>query len=116
SDAVIAARPLRRAAIQPGAAIAGYLYLVCQPPMLEAGRIAMFRSSLAGPALAGVLAVCALTTALALWIITAVTRPLRDLSDTVARAQREGFDGTEPVAAETTHGGDEFARLRAGFG
>jgi len=116
SDAVIAARPLRRAVIQPGAAIAGYLYLVCQPPMLEAGKVAMFRSSLAGPALAGVLAVCALTTALALWIITAVTRPLRDLSDTVARAQREGFDGTEPVVAEAAHGGDEFARLRAGFG
>jgi signal transduction histidine kinase len=48
-----------------------------------------------------------------------VTRPLRDLSDAVARAQREGFDGAATVeAAPVAPAGrprDEFAQLRTGF-
>jgi hypothetical protein len=37
--------------------VAGYLYLVCRKPGLPGPRLALFGSSLAGPALASVLAV-----------------------------------------------------------
>jgi signal transduction histidine kinase len=52
--------------------------------------------------------------------VATVTRPLRDLSEAVARAQREGFDGAavaDDVSDRKAAGrrGDEFAQLRAGF-
>jgi signal transduction histidine kinase len=107
---------LRRAAIQPDNAVAGYLYLVCQPPELDAGRVEVVRSSLAGSAMSGLLALIVVMTVGAAWIVVTVTRPLRDLSDAVARAQREGFDG--PAMSDPPPPGrarDEFAQLRAGF-
>lgn len=116
-DAVIAARPLRRTAIQPDSAVAGYLYLVCQPPGLDAGRVEVVRSSLAGSAMSGLFALIVVMTLCAAWIVVTVTRPLRDLSDAVARAQREGFDGpamSDPPPAPG-RARDEFAQLRAGF-
>jgi len=118
-DAVIAARPLRRTVIRPDAGTAGYLYLVCQPPGLNVGHVEVYRSSLMGTSLLGLTCLIVLMTALAAWIVATVTRPLRDLSDAVARAQREGFDGAAAVdaAAVAPPGrvGDEFAQLRAGF-
>ncbi len=116
-DTVVAARALSRAVIRPQAEAAGYLYLVCQPPALKGGRLELFRSSLAGPALASVVALIVLTTVLAVWIIAAVTRPLRVLSDEVASAARDGFEGDMPAEIREPLGGgdDEFMRLRAGF-
>jgi signal transduction histidine kinase len=116
-DAVIAARPLRRAAIGRDNGTAGYLYLVCQPPGLDAGRVEVVRSSLAGSAMSGLFALIVVMTVCAAWIVITVTRPLRDLSDAVARAQREGFDGAAMVDEAPTRGRarDEFAQLRAGF-
>ena len=98
-DAVIAARPLRRTVIRPDAGTAGYLYLVCQPPGLNVGHVEVYRSSLMGTSLLGLACLIVLMTALAAWIVATVTRPLRDLSDAVARAQREGFDGAAAVEA-----------------
>lgn len=116
-DTVIAARALTRTVIRPQTEAAGYLYLVCQPPALEGGRLELFRSSLAGPALASVVALIVLTTVLAVWIIAAVTRPLRVLSEEVATATRDGFEAVGPVeTAETAKGpDDEIRRLRSGF-
>jgi signal transduction histidine kinase len=116
-DAVIAARPLRRAVIRRDGETAGYLYLVCQPPSLNVGHAEVYRSTLAGTAMTGVMALIVGMTLCAAWIVATVTRPLRDLSDTVARAQREGFEGSTAVdtAAVGAASGDEFARLRAGF-
>jgi signal transduction histidine kinase len=118
-DAVIAARPLRRTVIRPDADTAGYLYLVCQPPGLNVGHVEVYRSSLMGTSLLGLACLIVLMTLLAAWIVATVTRPLRDLSDAVARAQREGFDGAVVVdaapAAMAQRPGDEFAQLRAGF-
>jgi signal transduction histidine kinase len=118
-DAVIAARPLRRTVIRPDAGTAGYLYLVCQPPGLNVGHVEVYRSSLMGTSLLGLTCLIVLMTALAAWIVATVTRPLRDLSEAVARAQREGFDGAAAVEAAAVapneRSGDEFARLRAGF-
>lgn len=119
ADAVVAARALRRAVIRPSDGAAGYLYLVCQPPALQGDRAELFRSSLAGPALAGVAALILFATALAMGITATVTRPLRDLSEAVAAAQRDGFESTPVVAAapqaDAPAGRDEFAQLRAGF-
>jgi len=116
-DAVIAARPLTRAVIRSEPEPAGYLYLVCQPPSLNVGHAEVYRSTLAGTAMTGVVALIVGMTLCAAWIVATVTRPLRDLSDAVARAQREGFEGAAMVdgAAVPRRGGDEFARLRAGF-
>jgi signal transduction histidine kinase len=116
ADAVIAARALKRQRIAPGDGVEGYLYLVCQPPALRSGRAELFRSSFAGPALAGAAAVIVLTSALALWIIAAVMRPLRDLSAAVAAAQRDGFEAAPAFADASAAGAnDEFGRLRKGF-
>ncbi len=126
AHAVVAAQPLQRQQIQPGAPVAGYLYLVCHKPPLPPGRLAMFRSSLAGPALAAVAAVVGLATLLAAWIVVGVTRPLRALSEEVAAVTRDGL--AEPpllpagaggpglgAQAGAAASGDEFARLRHGF-
>jgi signal transduction histidine kinase len=75
-------------------------------------------SSLASPALGSVLVVIVLGTALAAWIIVAVTRPLRVLSDEVDAAAREGFSAAALVPATpapSAHADDEFGRLRSGF-
>ena len=119
-DAVIAARALHRAVIRRDAGTAGYLYLVSQPPDLDKGRAEVVRSSLASSAMSGLFALIVVITVCAAWIVVTVTRPLRDLSDAVARAQREGFDGAampadaaDPALARRPR--DEFGRLRAGF-
>src|SRR5512139_2843032 len=55
-DAVIAARPLKRTVIRPDAETAGYLYLVCQPRGLNVGDAEVYRSTLAGTAMTGLVA------------------------------------------------------------
>ena len=130
ANAVIAARALSRAVIRPTEPMAGYLYLVTHRQPLPRGRPAVFRSAFGGPALTAVAGVVALTTLMAVWIIAAVTRPLRRISAEVARASREGLgrapgEGTElllrassPANAvqEGPHGRlDEFGQLREGF-
>ncbi len=129
ANAVIAARALSRAVIRPTEPMAGYLYLVTHREPLPKGRLAVFRSAFAGPALAAVAGVVALTTLMAAWIIAAVTRPLRRISAEVARASREGL-GAAPGEGEDLllraspadavqdgpHGRlDEFGQLREGF-
>jgi signal transduction histidine kinase len=118
ADTVVAARALPRAAIGPAAADVGYVYLVSRNPRLQATRRALLASSLALPALGSVVVVIVLGTALAAWIIVAVTRPLRVLSDEVATAAHEGFSAAAlaPAAfAPSAHADDEFGRLRSGF-
>ena len=117
ADAVIAARALHRATSKPGDEAAGWLYLVAQQPDLAdpaTGRAELFRSSLAGPALALVLALIALTTGLAAWIVVSVTRPLRVLSKDVAAAARDGFNAV-PDTAPPPRREDEFGQLHRGF-
>ena len=118
ADTVVAARALNRALIGPSAADAGYLYLVSRNPRLQASRWALLASSLASPALGSVVVVIVLGTALAVWIIVTVTRPLRVLSDEVATAAREGFSAAAlapATPAPTAYADDEFGRLRSGF-
>ena len=123
ANAVVAAQPLRRLEIRPGGPVVGYLYLVCHKPPLPAGRLEVFRYSLAGPAMAAGAAVVALATLLAAWIVAAVTRPLRALSAEVAAVTRDGLTPANVAslpsaltpAAAAAGTGDEFAQLRHGF-
>ncbi len=122
ADAVIAARALQRPLIRAAEPVAGYLYLVCRKQGLPGASQALFRSSLAGPALAAVAALIVLGSLLAAWIIGTVTRPLRVLSDEVAKASRDGFSAAAAAAtrvpaatAQAVTGNDEFSRLRQGF-
>ncbi len=122
ADAVVAARALQRRLIRATDPVAGYLYVVCRKQGLPGASQALFRSSLAGSALAAVAALIVLGSLLAAWIIGAVTRPLRVLSDEVAAAARDGFSAAAaaaplPTVATTAVviGDDEFSRLRQGF-
>jgi signal transduction histidine kinase len=119
ADAVIAARALRRAVIRNDEGVAGYLYLVCQKPALPEGRIEALRSSFALPLLGLIVALVALTTALAAWIVGVVTRPLRRLSHAVAAVAREGLDagapGSLPGGWPEAEAKDEFGQLSQGF-
>ncbi len=119
TDAIIAAKPLRRLLIRSDEPLAGFLYLVCHKRTLPEGRLQAFGSTFAKPALAFILGVVALTTVLAAWIIASVTRPLRQLSAAVAAVSREGLNAAAAderaadLPAETTL--DEFGQLAAGF-
>ena len=116
-DTVVAARALQATVIRGSDGVAGYLYLVCQPTRLQAGRLDLLRSSVAAPALFGVLAVVLASSLIAVWVIGTITRPLRDLSDTVDAAARDGFGAAaraQPRAGSRS-AADEFGRLQAGF-
>jgi signal transduction histidine kinase len=124
TDAVIAARPLRRALIRGNEPVAGYLYLVCHKPALPPGRLEVFRSAFATPAMLAVACVVLLATVLAAWIIAAVTRPLRQLSAEVAAISRDGLGvappaegafAPDPLPATVMTARDEFGQLREGF-
>lgn len=116
SDAVVAARALRRSVIRPDADAAGYLYLVCRSPRLALHRLQLLGMSFDAPALLPVALVIVLASALATWIIITVTRPLRVLSDEVAAATQLGFTGEALVSPpEQGQMDDEFGRLRGGF-
>jgi signal transduction histidine kinase len=119
ADAVIAARALHRAVIRNDEGVAGYLYLVCQKPALPEGRIEALRSSFALPLLGLIVALVALTTALAAWITGVVTRPLHRLSQAVAAVAHEGLDagapGSLPGRWPEAEAKDEFGQLSQGF-
>jgi len=124
TDAVIAARPVRRSLIRNDAPVSGYLYLVCQKPALPGGRLQIFRSTFAQPALVAVFGVVTLASLLAAWIIASVTRPLRRLSAAVAGVTRDGLDAPGaaadalaalPAPASASASKDEFAQLAQGF-
>ena len=119
ADAVIAAKPLGRAVIRSTETVAGYLYLVAHRNALPAGRLAAFRSSFAQPAMAFIVAVVALATLLAAWVIATITRPLRRLSEAVAAVSREGLTAGAPgpslLALQDESARDEIGQLANGF-
>ena len=123
---VVAAHALKRAVIRKSDAAAGYLYLVTRKNTLPQGRLALFRSAFAGPALAAVAGVVALATLMAAWIIATVIRPLRRISAEVARASKEGLGAANLGASALAFGTpahdpshnkrpDEFDQLEGGF-
>ena len=125
ADAVIAAQPLRRAVIRAAPEVAGYLYLVAHTRALPAGGWATLQASFARPALGLIGAIVALTTLLAVWIVAAVTRPLRRLTESVAAISQAGLDDAAgalpallaplPRGAAPPPASDEFGRLAEAF-
>ncbi len=117
-DAVIAARPVRRATIRNDGEAAGWLYLVCHKNTLPASRWEALRNSLALPAMVAICGIVALTTLFAALIIASVTRPLQRLTDAVATLSARGLDEgvvDAPQALLPPAGRDEFGRLTEAF-
>ena len=126
TQTVVAARALTRAVIRRSDAAAGYLYLVARKEASPQGRLAVFRSAFAGPALGAVAGVVTLATLMAAWIIATVIRPLRRISAEVARASNEGLGAANLDAAAIAFSPptgalhqkkrpDEFDQLEGGF-
>jgi signal transduction histidine kinase len=113
ADAVIAAKPLRRAQIHATDPVAGYLYIVSHPGgEAAADRWAAVRSSYGVPALVTIGAIVALTTALAAWLAASITRPLARLTGAVAAVSREGLEAGGAAQSRLPPGGsDEFGQL-----
>jgi len=121
ADAVIAARPVRRATIRQVQEASGYLYLVAHRAELPAGRWALLSRSVGLPALLTVAGIVAAATLFAALIIAAVTRPLRRLTEAVGTFSARGLDElgdgppASPQALLPSAGGDEFGRLAGAF-
>lgn len=118
ADAVVAARPLRRAVIRNDAAATGWLYLVCHKSELPASRWAALRKTFAWPALVLICGIVALTTLFATLVIGAVTRPLRELTGAVAALSARGLDegaADAPRVLLPTASRDEFGQLNDAF-
>ena len=117
--AVIAAKSLARAVICSTGPVAGNLYLVAHQNALPAGRLAAFRSSFAGPAMAFIVAVVALATGLAAWVTATITRPMRRLNEAVAAVSCEGLTAGAPgltlPTLPDTSARDEIGQLTDGF-
>lgn len=122
ADAVIAAQPVRRSLIRNADEGSGYLYLVAHTSTLPSGRWAAVRASFGQPALGLIVGVVALTTLLAVWIIVAVTLPLRQLTEAVSEFARQGLEAGAGVGAHapplldiSPARKDEFGKLAAVF-
>jgi signal transduction histidine kinase len=118
ANAVIAARPLRRAVIRGDEPVSGYLYLVCHKVDMPASRWEAARKSLAAPAMAAIAGIVALTTLLAWLVIASVTRPLRRLTDAVAALSQRGLEEGLPETPQTLLPAaprDEFGQLGNAF-
>jgi signal transduction histidine kinase len=118
SGAVVVAKPVQRAVRTAASANAGYLYLVLHTQQLPEGRWDVLRSSFARPVMGLVIAVVACTTLLALLIISAVTQPLKQLTQALATLSQRGLaEGltiapASPLPAPTR---DEFGQLTSAF-
>jgi signal transduction histidine kinase len=118
AGAIVAARVVRRALIRNDEPVAGYLYLVCHKPVLPQGRLQVLGSSIAKPALVAILGVVLLATALTMWIVATVTRPLRQLTQAVAAISQGGLDdGARDVPERhlPPRTPDEFGQLTGAF-
>ena len=115
---VVVAKAVRRAGGRNAAPADGYLYLVLHTQQLPEGRWDVLRSSFARPVMGLVVAVVAFTTLLALLIISAVTRPLKQLTQALATLSQQGLaEGltiapTSPLPTSTR---DEFGQLTSAF-
>lgn len=124
ADAVVAARPLRRAMIRDDTGAGGWLYLVCHKSDLPASQWQALRKSFAWPALVLICGIVAVMTLLAALVIGAVTRPLRRLTGAVSALSARGLDegladagGTaqDPQALLPPPTRDEFGQLTGAF-
>ncbi len=117
AGAVVVAKPVQRA-VQAGSADAGYLYLVLHTATTPPGRWEALRAAAARPALGLLLSIIAFTTLAAVLIISAVTRPLRQLTRAVSTLSQRGLaEGlvVVPQSPLPKAGPDEFGRLTQAF-
>jgi signal transduction histidine kinase len=126
---IVAARPLRRNSIGKSSAPDGYLYVVCDKPLLTPGSWMALRSTFALPTAVLILLVVGLGTLMAVWVISHVTRPLARITRAVAHVTRHGLPvapnagpmGPDAPPLSDAHwdtaaaGKDEFSQLHNGI-
>ncbi len=121
---IIAARAVHRSLIRQEPGADGYLYVVSRKHGLQQDNLAAILGSLSRPTLVLILAVVGLTTLLAAWVTAAVTRPLKQLTDSVAKVTRNGLDdwatAADAIDAPELAGGavaakDEIGQLTSGI-
>lgn len=88
---IVAARPLRRNSIGQQAAADGYLYVVCDKPVLTPGNWMALQSTFSLPTAVLILLVVGLGTLMAVWVISHVTRPLARMTRAVAHVTQHGL-------------------------
>jgi signal transduction histidine kinase len=121
---VVAARAVRRSLIRQQPSADGYLYVVSRKQGLQQDNLAAIQGSLSRPTLVLILTVVGLTTLLAAWVTAAVTRPLKQLTDSVAKVTRNGLEDWATTAnandSPALNGGavaarDEIGQLTSGI-
>ncbi|MDZ7938596.1 MAG: HAMP domain-containing sensor histidine kinase [Rhodoferax sp.] len=126
---IVAARALRRNSIQQQTAPDGYLYVVCDKPLLTAGNWMALQSTFALPIGVLILLVVGLGTLMAVWVISHVTRPLARITKAVAHVTQYGLPvapSKGPIGANAPPlpdalweapaiGKDEFGQLHNGI-
>lgn len=88
---IVAARPLRRNSIGQQTAADGYLYVVCDKPLLTPGNWMALQSTFSLPTAVLILLVVGLGTLMAVWVISHVTRPLARMTRAVAHVTQHGL-------------------------
>lgn len=120
---VVAARALKPVSIAPGLPASGYLYLVTRPRNLTEGK--GLKGVMAQPFVLTILAMLALSTALAAWITATITRPLKRLTLAVNRVSASGLQAPDaerpqespvPWDLPDSDRSDEFGQLARGTG
>jgi signal transduction histidine kinase len=121
---VIAARVVHRSLIRQEPGTDGYLYVVSRKQGLQQDNLAALQGSLSRPTLVLILAVVGLTTLLAAWVTAAVTRPLKQLTDSVAEVTRNGLEdwantasasGSPNLNGASAVARDEIGQLTSGI-
>lgn len=115
---IIAARAVHRSLIRKNPGADGYLYVVSRKHGLQQDNLAAIIGSLSRPTLVLILSVVGLTTLLAAWVTAAVTRPLKQLTQSVANVTRNGLEDwantTESSAPPALDNGAVAARDEIG--
>jgi signal transduction histidine kinase len=122
---VVAARALHPMSIDPSPATVGYLYLVTRPRAFGESNPAALRSVLTQPFVIMILALVALSSLVAAWLTSTMTRPLKRLTQAVNLIRDQGLQAPDPVQPQEaripwdlpdTQHTNEFGQLARGIG
>ncbi|WP_296508174.1 HAMP domain-containing sensor histidine kinase [Rhodoferax sp.] len=97
---IVAARALYRNSIGQHAAPDGYLYVVCDKPLLTPSNWMALQSTFALPTVVLIFLVVGLGTLMAVWVISHVTRPLARITTALAHVTQHGLPIMPPGAAQ----------------
>ncbi|TAH12606.1 MAG: sensor histidine kinase [Curvibacter sp.] len=97
---IVAARALYRSSIGQHSTPDGYLYVVCDKPLLTTGSWMALQSAFALPTVVLIFIVVGLGTLMAVWVISHVTRPLARITTALAHITQHGLPIMPPGAKQ----------------